>query len=457
MWFGCTGDLGLRMTFPALFALERAGRLQVPIVGVAHSEWSIDDLRERARESIDRYSIGTDATSDVEAFDRFVDRLHYVDGDYNDASTFAALRRELDRVGSTAPISYLAIPPDLFGAVIRRLGEHGLAGNGRVIVEKPFGRDLESSRRLDQTLLAHFAEDQVFRIDHYLGKEEVMGILFTRFANVLFEPLWNRTSIDSVHLTMAEDFGVEGRGRFYDGVGALRDVVQNHLLQLVSLLAMEPPADMQPGSVHREQEKVLHAIDPIPKSHCVRGQFEGYLDEPGVAAGSDTETFVAVRFEIDTWRWAGVPWLVRAGKHLPVHATEAIIRFRQPPTRLFGEGDLDDREADYFRVRVTPSGQMAIGIHAKEPGHRFAGPLRELALRDEQVAETAPYERLLGDALAGDATLFTTSSGVEAAWRVVDGLVHDPPVVQPYQPGTWGPPVDKLAGTDAPWYCPASD
>lgn len=456
VWFGCTGDLGLKMTFPALFRMERRGMLQIPIVGVASSAWTHDDLVERARQSVDEFGGGIQDDRDAAAFDRLAKRLTYVDGDYGDASTFKQVSEILAAANAERPAHYLAIPPGLFETVITALGRAGLADQGRVIVEKPFGRDLESARDLSRVVHEVFPEERVFRIDHYLGKESVLGIMYARFANSMLEPFWNRDTIDSVQITMAEDFGIAGRGKFYEGVGALRDVVQNHVLQIVTLLAMEPPIDIEAGSVRAEADKVLRAIDPLSADDLVRGQFDGYRDEPGVAADSDVETFAALRFEIDNWRWGGVPWFVRAGKNLPVRATEAHIRLRKPPAKIFPDDRVPTGGSDYVRIRVTPDGQLALGLRTKEPGPQFAGELSELLLHSEPGPELTAYERLFGDALEGDQTLFTSVSGVEAAWAIVDGVTGTHDSAERYMPGTWGPVdnTDHLIGRHGPWYDP---
>lgn len=452
VWFGCTGDLGLKMTFPALYAMARHGTLHVPIVGVAYSGWTLDDLKDRAKESIEQYGGGI---SDPKAFDRLLKALHYVDGDYSDAATFTQLRHRLDEVGATAPANYLAIPPSLFGAVIEALGRIGAGDNGRVIVEKPFGRDLASAEELDRIVHAVFAEDTVYRIDHFLGKEEVQNLLYFRFANSFLEPIWNRNYVASVQITMAEDFGVQGRGRFYEEVGALRDVVQNHLFQVVALLAMEPPLGMGERALRDGKERVFTAVETLAPSDYVRGQFEGYRNEPGVAPDSDVETFAAVRLLIDSWRWAGVPWYIRAGKELPVHATEVLVELKAPPQKVFADSEPEVGQTNYVRFRFNPEIAIAIGARAKSPGEAMIGEQRELYLCNQFPDEMTPYERLLGDALEGEGLLFARQDGVEQAWRVVDKILTHHHVAHAYPRGTWGPrESDHLIVGDGGWHDP---
>lgn len=453
-WYGCTGDLGYKMTFPALFNMAKHGTLNVPIIGVALSGWTLKDLQERARDSIESHGGGINNKEDETAFDLLLQHLEYVDGDYTHPSTFEELKRRVDARGASRPAHYLAIPPSLFPTVIESLGRVGLADDGRVIVEKPFGRDLQSARDLTATINRVFPEEAVYRIDHYLGKEEVLGVLYARFANSVFEPLWNRTCIESVQITMAEDFGIKGRGHFYDGVGAIRDVVQNHMLQLVAMLAMEPPI-MDRDSIQAEKEKVLRAMTPVSKRGVVRGQFDTYRSADGVGANSRVETFAAMRLHIDTWRWAGVPFFLRTGKNLPVHVTEAYIKLRKPPLMVLPEQSRT-KEADAIRFRVTPSGQIGISLNVKAPGPDFAGERAELVVREDNPDEMTPYERLLGDAIEGDKLLFTSATAVDNAWRIIDPALNLDDRPLSYATGSWGPTdaTDHLIGDHGPWHDP---
>jgi glucose-6-phosphate 1-dehydrogenase len=447
--FGVTGDLAHKMIFPALYEMARRGVLNVPVVGVAGSPRTVDQLRHLAAESIAQ--AGT--VDDRDALDHLLSLLRYVGGDYHDPGTFKALKQALG--GARRPTHYLAIPPALFGTVINSLGAAGLAEQARVIVEKPFGRDLASARALNRIARSVFPDDAIFRIDHYLGKEAIMNILYFRFANSFLEPIWNRNCVASVQITLAEDFGIKGRGAFYESAGCLRDVVENHLFQVVALLAMEPPAYQGFGAVHSEKAKVFQAMRPLQPQDIVRGQYAGYREERGVAKDSDVETFCALRLFIDSWRWAGVPWYLRSGKCLATTAVEVLVELKPPPQRLFDDSRPVAGPANYVRFRLSPNAAVALAARVKRPGTEFIGDQRELYLLDEQPGADIPYARLLRDALAGNGALFTREDAVEAAWVVVDPVLHTHPPAHPYPPGSWGPPqADALIAEDGSWHNP---
>ena len=450
VFFGASGDLAYKQIFPALYAMTKHGRLDVRVIGVASSQWGIEQLRARARASIEEHS----PKVDQDALDRLVGRLQYIDGDYRDAATYTALRKELAE--SKRPAHYLAIPPSLFPVVVEGLGRSGCADHARVIVEKPFGRDLASAHALNEVLHEVFPESSIFRIDHFLGKEEVQNLLYFRFANSFLEPIWNRNYVASVQITMAEDFGVQGRGRFYEEVGALRDVVQNHLLQIVALLASEPPVGMNVEALRDEKEKVFRAMRPLVPGEVVRGQFEGYRAEGGVAPDSDVETYVALRLFIDSWRWGGVPFYIRAGKNLPVTCTEVRVELHPPPQQVFREALPRASDTNYLRFRLNPKVAIALGARAKTPGEQFTGHQLELYLCDQHPDEMKPYERLLGDAMHGETLLFARQDGVEAAWRVVEPVLEQHAPVITYPVRSWGPKeADALIEADGGWHDPA--
>jgi glucose-6-phosphate 1-dehydrogenase len=447
--FGVTGDLAHKMTIPALYAMVKHGTLKVPVVGVAFPKWSLEHLQKRITDSIER-SGGID---DKSAFKRLLSLITYVSGDYKDPETFAAIKKQLGK--SRRPAHYLAIPPSLFETVIRSLGDSDLAKDARVIVEKPFGRDLASARELNRIAHAVFPEDSIFRIDHFLGKEPIMNILYFRFANSFLEPIWNRNYVASVQVTLSESFGVKGRGGFYETAGCLRDVIQNHLFQIVALLAMEPPATRDFGAVHGEKAKVFQAMRPMQSRDMVRGQYEGYRKEKDVAKNSDVETFCAVRLSIDSWRWNGVPWYLRSGKYMAETTTEVIVELKPAAQDLFADSKPTTGRANYLRFRLSPNSAIALAARVKLAGKEFIGDQRELYLSEEQPGEELPYERLLGAAMIGDGALFTREDAVEAAWAVVDPILKHHPRARRYKRHTWGPAeADALLGKGNTWHNP---
>ncbi|AMM23568.1 glucose-6-phosphate dehydrogenase [Variovorax sp. PAMC 28711] len=449
--FGITGDLASKQIFPALYAMCKHGTLNVPVIGVATSDWGSEQLHVRATESITR----DHADVDRKVLDRLLGLMHYVRGDYRDAGTFDALKKALG--GAKRPAHYLAIPPSLFPTVIEGLARAGLATDARVIVEKPFGRDLVSARELHRVALAAFAEDAIFRIDHFLGKEAIMNLLYFRFANSFLEPIWNRDHIASVQITLAETFGVEGRGAFYESAGCLRDVLQNHLFQIVALLAMEPPATRDFEAVHRHKADVFAAMRELRPEDMVRGQYLGYRDEAHVASDSDVETYCALRLHVDSWRWGGVPWYLRSGKYLPANGCEVVVRLKAPPQNLFGDAGIRE-DANYLRFHISPRSTIALGVRVKRPGKEFSGEQREFSLLEEAPGEQTAYERLLTDAMNGDGALFAHEAAIEAAWAVVEPVLDDHPPAVVYERGTWGPPAaNHLIAADGGWHNPVAE
>ena len=443
--FGISGDLARKKLFSALYDLTAAGGLDMPVIGVALSDWDDETLCLQAREALEEAG----ESIDDEVFDRLAANLCYVAGDYQDAATYRDIAKRVG--GGECTVSYLAIPPGLFDDVVEGLASVGLNHQGRLVLEKPFGRDTESAADLNEIVHRHFSEERVYRIDHFLGKESVQNLMIFRFSNTVLEPVWNRHYIRGVQITMAEDFGVEGRGSFYDRVGTLRDVVQNHMVQVMALLAMEPPVSEDPDALRDERVKVLRAVESLTPNDLVRGQYAGYLQEPGVAAGSDTETFAAVRLEVDSWRWAGVPWIIRAGKGLASTVTEAVVEFARPPRPLFA--DADSRPGpNRLTFRTKPDEDISLSMQAKQPGSAMVSGPVELHLGHDRIPGRDAYDRLIGDALRGDPALFARQDGVMEAWRVVEGVLTDRRPVVPYQRGTWGPAgADELLGSDWGW------
>ncbi|MHB1460029.1 MAG: glucose-6-phosphate dehydrogenase [Armatimonadota bacterium] len=447
--FGVTGDLAHKKIFPALYSMAKHGDLQVPIIGVAFPDWHATELRKRVIDSIQ----STGGVDDQAALDHMLSLMSYVGGDYNDRATFRKIKKALH--GAQRPAHYLAIPPALFPTVITGLGLAGLANDARVIVEKPFGRDLDSARELNSIARSVFPEDSIFRIDHFLGKEAIMNILYFRFANSFLEPIWNRNYVASVQITLAENIGVGNRGAFYESAGCLRDVIQNHLFQVVALLAMEAPAMRGFGSVHTEKTKVFQAMRPLRPEDVVRGQYDGYRNEANVAPDSDVETFCAIRLFIDSWRWKGVPWYLRSGKCMAETVHEVLVELKPPPQELFADSVQTNSRSNYLRFRISPCSAVALAARVKRAGKEFVGNQRELYLLEEYHTEELPYKRLLSDAMAGEGALFTREDAVEAAWEAVEPVLNNHNQCHPYEPGSWGPKeADELISEHGTWNNP---
>jgi glucose-6-phosphate 1-dehydrogenase len=446
VFFGATGDLAYKQIFPSLQGLVRDEGLNIPIIGVAKAGWNLDQFKARAKDSLEKHG-----GLDRDAFEKLLGLLRYVDGDYNDPKTFAELRQQLG--SAKQPLHYLAIPPSLFGTVAEGLAKSGSAENARVVVEKPFGHDSGSAQELDRILHQYFPEDRIFRIDHFLGKEPVQNILYTRFANPMFEPIWNRNYVRSIQITMAEQFGVEDRGKFYDETGALRDVLQNHLLQVLANLAMEPPSGDDHESVRDQRAALIKAVRPIAPVDVVRGQYSGYRTVPGVNHASTVETFIALKLWIENWRWAGVPIYVRAGKLLPLTATEIIVEFKRPPLETFGE--IVPTSSAHLRFRIGPDIAIGMGLRVKTPGERMTGNDVELTITEQAADDMPPYERLLGDAMRGQTDLFARQDLVDAQWRAVERILGNVTPFYHYEAGTWGPDeANQLIAADGGWINP---
>ncbi len=446
VFFGVTGDLASKQILPALQSMIRHGNLNVPVIGVAGRPWSADQLRAHVHDSLEQHG-GVDTA----ACEKLLSLLQYVSGNYNDETTYTKLRNALG--SAKQPLYYLAIPPSLFGPVVEGLAKSGCANNARVVIEKPFGRDLASAQSLNQILRSVFPESAIFRIDHYLGKEPVQNVLYFRFANSFLEPIWNRNYIKCIQITMAENFGVAGRGKFYEEAGAIRDVVQNHLLQLVAILMMDAPSGEDSDAIRGEKARLLRSAKPLDPSEVVRGQYRGYPQEPGVDPDSQVETFAAVKLHIHSWRWANVPVYIRAGKWVPVTGTEIEVELKRPPQAVFHQSE--PAHSNYYRFRLSPLVKISLCARAKVPGEAMRGEEVELVATHQSPDEMPPYERLLTNAMRGDMTLFVREDTVEAAWRIVDPVLGNVTPVYEYEPDTWGPPqADQLIAQDGGWYNP---